>query len=249
MTIGIIGYGAFGRLLATLLPEDAGLRAFDCTPALIVPPARAASLEECCQSDIVIFAVPVQDLQDVLSLASPHLKPGTWVLDVASVKTLPARWMTDILPAHVDITATHPLFGPQSAARGLAGQKLVVCPIRGNREATLMSWAGRLGLDVVVTTPEAHDRDMAHVQALTHLIGRALVRTGRPDIQVRTHSYQHLRELAALIEHDSDALFAAIQQYNPHARNVVARFRSEMDGVLSALPDEMSGAPLAGDQD
>jgi len=231
MQTGLIGYGAFGQLLSSLVASD--VVAYDPAVPVQGEGVKAGSLAEVCASDVVVFCVPVQHLCDAIQEAAPLIKEEAWVLDVASVKVRPAEWMRQYLPAHVDITCTHPLFGPQSAARGLAGQKLVICPIRGDREAQLQQWAEGLGLQVVYSDPETHDREMAHVQALTHLIGRALVRTGRPDIQLRTQSYQHLRDLASLIEYDSDELFAAIQSYNPFAAETVASFQEQLIDVLA----------------
>ncbi len=74
-----------------------------------------------------------------------------------------------------------PLFGPQSANGGLSGLRFVVCPVRGGRYEQVAAFGRLLGLKVTVTTPEEHDREMAYVQALTHLIGRSLVNIGIPD--------------------------------------------------------------------
>ena len=143
--------------------------------------------------------------------------------------------MTEILPAHVDLVATHPLFGPQSARTGLDGLRLVVCPIRGDRHDKVAAFGRSLGLTVTVTTPEEHDREMAYVQALTHLIGRSLVNLGIPDEQLKTASYQHLLELCALIGADTFELFTAIQTQNPFAAEVVEKFVGEAQSLLEQV--------------
>jgi hypothetical protein len=75
----------------------------------------------------------------------------------------------------VHIVPTHPLFGPQSVARdGLAGRQLVICPARGDQHLKVAALGEELGLRVQITTAEEHDREMAYVQALTHLVGRTL---------------------------------------------------------------------------
>ena len=73
--------------------------------------------------EIVVVAVPVAVMPTVFKAIAPHLQPGALVVDVGSVKMLPAQWMTELLPDYVEIVATHPLFGPQSVARdGLPGE-------------------------------------------------------------------------------------------------------------------------------
>jgi prephenate dehydrogenase len=222
-------------LLEGLLPPQCEPLIHDPSPSARSSRGRLTAFEEAASAAIVVFCVPVQALEEALQHAAPFVQPGAWVMDVASVKTLPAQWMARHLPPHCAITATHPLFGPQSARRGLAGQRLVICPVRGARDPELEVFARSHGLDVIYSTPQDHDREMAHVQALTHLIGRALVRTGRPELILTTQSYEHLRDLSRLIEHDSDALFAAIQSFNPYAQQTVDRFRAEIAALMAGL--------------
>ncbi len=250
MRIGIVGFGQFGQLLARLLPRSATLLAYDAGnvgEAAKELNVACAPFAEVCAADIVALCVPVQALEKTIAAAAACVRPGAWVLDVASVKTLPAQWMADHFAPDVHLTATHPLFGPQSAKRSLKGQKLVICPIRGGREPILARYAGSLGLDVVCSDPGAHDLQMAHVQALTHLIGKAIVATGRPDIGLVTESYKHLIELSALVEFDTKELFSAIQCMNPHARATTARFKSAVNALLreaNALDDAQAKPPM-----
>ena len=135
----------------------------------------------------------------------------------------------------MDIVATHPLFGPQSAKDSLEGLRFVVCPVRGERHAGVAAYGRALGLTVTITTPREHDREMAYVQALTHLIGRSLVNLGIPDEQLKTPSYQHLLELCALIGADTFELFTAIQTQNPFAAEVAQAFVGEARSLLDQV--------------
>jgi prephenate dehydrogenase len=237
--VGLIGFGQFGQLAAQTLKAHFEVAVCDPAPATAALARElgvdVASLAAVAAREIVIFAVPVVAMEAVFRAAAPHLTPGALVIDVGSVKMLPARWMTEILPGHVDLVATHPLFGPQSARTGLDGLRLVVCPIRGERSEKVVAFGRALGLTVTVTTPEEHDREMAYVQALTHLIGRSLVNLGIPDEQLKTASYQHLLELCALIGADTFELFTAIQTQNPFAAEVVEKFVGEAQSLLDQV--------------
>lgn len=238
-TLGLIGFGQFGQLAAQVLKPHFDVCVADPAPAAVSTArdlgVESGSVADVASREIVIFAVPVVAMEAVFRAAAPHLRPGALVIDVGSVKMLPARWMTEILPAHVDLVATHPLFGPQSAKTGLEGLRLVVCPIRGDRHDKVVAFGRSLGLTVTVTTPEEHDREMAYVQALTHLIGRSLVNLGIPDEQLKTASYQHLLELCALIGADTFELFTAIQTQNPFAAEVVEKFVGEAQSLLDQV--------------
>ena len=112
---------------------------------------------------------------------------------------------------------------------------VTICPIRGERHERVAAFGRSLGLTVTVTTAEEHDREMAYVQALTHLIGRSLVNLGIPDEDLKTVSYQHLLELCALIGADTFELFTAIQTQNPFAAEVAHAFVDQAKSLLDQV--------------
>jgi prephenate dehydrogenase len=238
-SLGLVGFGQFGRLAARLLKAHFEVMVTDSAPGAKMAAREAGvafgTLEDVAAREVVVVAVPVAAMPAVFAALAAHLRPGTLVVDVGSVKMLPAQWMAEILPAHVDLVATHPLFGPQSAKAGLAGLRFVICPIRGDRHERVAAFANALGLTVTVTSAEEHDREMAYVQALTHLIGRSLVNLGIPDEQLKTASYQHLLELCSLIGADTFELFTAIQTQNPFAAEVAGAFVDQARSLLEQV--------------
>jgi prephenate dehydrogenase len=233
---GIIGFGRFGQLAAKHLRDHFAVTVTDTAEigdAAAAIGVTAGTLSEAAACDVVMLAVPVQSMATTVAAIAPLVQPGALVLDVASVKMLPARWMLEALPESVDIVATHPLFGPQSARSGLEGQPLVVCPVRGEAHHKVAEFGRKLGLAVSLTTAEEHDREMAYVQALTHLIGRALVNIRIPDEELKTSSYQHLLELCGLIRDDTKELFFAIQNLNPYAEEITRQFIAEANSLLA----------------
>jgi len=240
-TLGLIGFGQFGRLAAEKLKPHFDILVTDVADSSAEAAALGVafgSLQDAARREIVIVAVPVMAMKATFEAMAPDLQPGALVVDVGSVKVLPAQWMLEALPAHVDIVATHPLFGPQSAMTGLEGQRLVICPVRGDRHEKIAELAASFGLVPSITTPEEHDQEMAYVQALTHLIGRSLVNLGIPDEALKTTSYQHLLELCRLIGDDTFELFTAIQTLNPYAAEVVGAFVGEAQGLLQQVKGE-----------
>ncbi|WP_186419483.1 prephenate dehydrogenase [Bosea sp. CS1GBMeth4] len=226
-SVGLMGFGAFGRLIARHLEPHCRLLAFD--PALPADMAAggiiAADPAEIAACDIVILAVPVAALSGAIATLRPHLRRGAIVVDVGSVKIGPARTMLAELPGDVEIIGTHPLFGPQSGRDGIKGLKIAICPIRGASAWRIAAFLRRvLGLEVIMTTPEAHDREAALVQGLTHLIAKILVRMEPLPRRMTTASFDLLMQATEMVRHDSPAVFLAIEQANPHARPVRDRF-------------------------
>ena len=179
MTIGLIGYGRFGRLAATILASK--------TKVLVYDPSRMpsgridkrigrGSLEEVARQRIVVLAVPVSVLREVLHRICTRVVPGSVLIDVCAVKSKPVQWMSSILPPEVHVLGSHPLFGPDSFDGTLKGHRIVLCPVRGPKR--ILREAHRLlrraGLIVHVMTPDAHDQMMAETVFLTQFVGRVL---------------------------------------------------------------------------
>ena len=185
----------------------------------------------------VVLAMPVSRMEDIVRAIGPHLRSGALVLDVGSVKVLPAEIMRRGLPPHVGIVATHPLFGPQSARDGLRGLKVAVCPVRGDAAPRVAAFLRRaLGLHVILTTPEAHDREAAMVQGLTHLIAKVLVQMEPLPSRMTTRSFDLLMQGVGMVRYDAPEVFQAIEQANPYSTEVRRRFF----GLAAALDAELS---------
>ncbi|MEG1451752.1 prephenate dehydrogenase [Brevundimonas sp.] len=237
--LGLIGYGAFGKLTAQHLSAHFDVRAYDPLLAADDDYVTAVSLEDAAACPVVILAVPVGVLEQTLVQIAPMLTAGALVIDVGSVKVKPAEAMLRLLPDHVRIVGTHPLFGPQSAKDGLAGLRIAVCEVRGAKDARrTAAWCRKmLALKVFNVTPEDHDREAATVQGLTHLIARVLLKMEPLPTRMTTLSFERLMQGVDMVRHDSPAVYQAIERDNPFAASVRERFfelfdqaRGELDG-------------------
>jgi prephenate dehydrogenase len=251
-TVGILGFGAFGRLIAAHLDPHVSLVA--CDPALMPGKryqgrVRIGDTADVGRCDVVILAVPVGELSTAIAELRPHLRPGSTVVDVGSVKVRPIEVMKALLPADVEIVGTHPLFGPQSARHGIAGRKIAVCPVRGRSALRIAAFLrAALGLDVYLVSAEEHDRQAAIVQGVTHLIARVLVRMEPLPTELTTASFDHLMQATEMVRYDAASVYLAIERDNPYAAEIRGRFfmlaertRAELDqhgsaGATSASP-------------
>lgn len=231
-SVGIIGLGAFGRLMAEYLAPHVAVLAHDARAVEVPVGVEAASLARVSGCDIVILAVPVAAMRALCREIAPYLKPGALVMDVGSVKVEPAAILRDELPAHVDLIASHPLFGPQSVEQGTAGLKMVLCPLRGGRARRVAAFLRRVfGLTVLFATPEEHDREAAFTQGLTHLIARAMLRMEHLPDRITTRSFDLLRQAVEMVRHDAVGVSRAIEQANPFSAEARACFFAEMEAV------------------
>jgi prephenate dehydrogenase len=234
--IGVVGLGDFGRFAAAHLAQHFEVVAYDpAAPPGPILGVELAALATVATAEFVVLCVPVQRLQKVLGAIEPHLRKGACVADVGSVKMAPMGWLAELLPAHVDYFGTHPLFGPRSAEEGLEGNRIVVCPGRGDREDDVAEFLQEIGLYVIVTDPETHDRESARAQALAQYVGRALRTVESGEADITTYAADLLREVEAVVGDDSWKLFAAIQNLNPFAAEARAKLRASLDELEERL--------------
>lgn len=236
--LGIIGLGQFGRFAATRLAADLDVVAYDpVMPDTTLARVRLGTLADAAACEFVLVTVPVQALREVLDDVGPYLQTGACVLDACSVKIAPMQWLEEVLPPDVDYLGTHPLFGPSSAGDDLDGHRVVLCPGRGQHVECVAEYLRMLGLYVIVTDAETHDRESARAQALAQYLGRALGSIEAPDAGVATYAADLLREVEEIVAGDSWELFAAIQNLNPFAADARAELRAslaELDARLES---------------
>ncbi|MEJ2037965.1 MAG: prephenate dehydrogenase/arogenate dehydrogenase family protein [Desulfosarcinaceae bacterium] len=239
--IGLIGYGRFGRLSVRHLAQDFKVvvhtREEEKRQGIARAGGRLVSLAEACGQDIVILCVPISAMQSTLQTIAPLLSPGALVVDVCSVKVLPVQWMTDSLPETVEILATHPMFGPDSAAASLQGHKIVLCPhrIEEGRFSRIKSWLQGKGLNTLETTADEHDRQIAVSLALTHFIGRSLSQFGAKPLEIDTEGYKRLLHILGVVTNDTWQLFRDMNRYNPYAKEKREMFLQAIQEVNEGL--------------
>jgi prephenate dehydrogenase len=240
--LGILGAGSFGQFMVSHLAPHFAVELWDPADRRTACEALGASwtsFESCVSCDVVVPAVPVQLLEETLLRAAPRLRSGALWVDVASVKVIPVKLMQTLLPAGVLWAATHPMFGPQSGRGGIAGLKLVLCPLQ--EPPSLRPFLEQeLGLQVFTMTPEEHDREIAYIQGLTHWMARALREIQMPNFELATPAYRHLLAIEEILRQDSDALFLTIQRENPFAHEARAQLRARLDELERWIESDAS---------
>jgi prephenate dehydrogenase len=233
-TMGIVGFGRFGRLVATHLKDSFGLIVYDrndCREAASQVGVKTGPLEEVANSSIVVLCVPISQMEPVLREISPLVARECLVVDTCSVKEYPVSLMTSILPKTVEILGTHPLFGPDSAADGLYGKKIVLCPVRiENLKRTVVFLRG-LRLHVMICSPREHDQTMASTQTIVQFLGRAFLEMGLTHEIMATPGYDRLIRILEVVQHDTWELFRDLQTLNPHAKKVRQRLIESLTNI------------------
>lgn len=136
--------------------------------------------------DFLILATPVQSTVAVARLVAPRLRPGAIVTDVGSVKGAMVRDLEKLLPANVAFVGGHPIAGTERwGARAalpdlFVGQRCILTPTKRTKRQALRRVADfwrRLGAKVELMDPDLHDRVLAMVSHLPHVLVYSLVNT------------------------------------------------------------------------
>jgi len=240
-TIGIIGFGRFGSLAASILGKQATVFIYQEKITLEIKKrvkkinAHLASLEELANCDYIIIAVPISKTELMIKKLAPIVKPGTLVMDACSVKTYPCQWLKKYLPKDIETMGTHPMFGPVTTKFDfnaqtwvLADKQIVLCPLRISEKKLqeIKKFLEGLGLEVIITTPADHDKQNAKTLSLVHFLGRALVKAKIKEQKIFTPGYTDLLKIIPHTASDNWQLFFDMHNYNPFALDIRRKFIS-----------------------
>ncbi len=242
MTIGVYGLGRFGYFWASLLAEKYNVKGYSRRVKKKTPDGvEVISRKDLLRCDVIFLCVAISAMEEVLKEISPHVKPGTLIVDTCSVKVYPVKLMKSILPEDVFVLATHPMFGPDSGKRGVEGLPIVFCPVRVTREIE-KEWREifcSYKLRIIDMTPEKHDYNAAYTQGITHFIGRVLGDLHLELSPIATEGYKKLLEIIEQTCNDPFQLFIDLQHYNPSTeemrKNLYLSLRRVMDKFEASL--------------
>jgi prephenate dehydrogenase len=218
--IGIIGFGRFGQFAASILKDDFRVTVYDRRKLPCPKGIRWGTLSNVAAKPVLLLCVPISEIRKTCCSIRPFLIPGQLILDTCSVKRKPLQEMLRSLPKFVEILGSHPLFGPDSAKNGIHGLTIVLCRVRCRRLAKIRSYLQWKGLEVVVTTADRHDREMAKTQALFHFLARGVAQMGIRARRLSTPGPAKLFREFEDVQNDSLQLFHDLQTLNHHAPQV-----------------------------
>ncbi|MDR3351835.1 MAG: prephenate dehydrogenase/arogenate dehydrogenase family protein [Zoogloeaceae bacterium] len=148
---------------------------------------------ELVDADLALVATPVAQMPAVFARIAPCLGPRTVITDGGSTKTDVVQAARAALGDRIGrFVPAHPIAGTENSGAAAArrdlyqGRKVIVTALPENTNASQArvkrAWA-LCGADLHELTPEQHDRVLAAVSHLPHLLAFALVRdlAERPD--------------------------------------------------------------------
>jgi len=159
------------------------------------------------QSDLVILATPVGAFEKHLKAAAAALGRNTLITDVGSTKVRVERVARRILGPGGPFVGSHPMAGSEqkgvrfSRADLFVGASCIVTPTRDtppDAVDTIEAFWKTLGMRVVRRTPAAHDRAVARISHLPHLLASLMMlHPGNNDLEVSASGFRDVTRLAS----------------------------------------------------
>lgn len=190
--LGLIG-GSVGKALKSKNPAlriigiDVKTEIIETAKQLAIIDDGTTSIQKGIQNaELIYLAVPVQVIPEVLSRMLPHLKKEVIITDVCSTKENVVDIMKKSLPDTAHFVGGHPMAGSEkwglegvdellfeNAAYILTPDKLTDSHALTVVEDLVKS----LGAKIIYLSPEEHDKKVAAVSHLPHLIASTLMYT------------------------------------------------------------------------
>ncbi|MDP6755196.1 MAG: prephenate dehydrogenase/arogenate dehydrogenase family protein [Candidatus Marinimicrobia bacterium] len=237
-SIGIIGFGRFGKVLANILQKGFSIKAYDPKPSDAFPGVSFIDLETVLKEKVIFIAVSIRYFESVIQEIAPNLSEGTTILDVCSVKKHPAEIMEANLPDHVGIIATHPMFGPDSF---LSNNRLKMMMNNTRDTHDQFKFWKRFftdqGIQVMEMSPDQHDQLVAKTQGVTHFLGRMLKEYGIRKTAIDTQGFRDLLDLVDQTCNDTWELYTDLQLYNPYTDEMINKLKSATQSLDSRLKE------------
>ncbi len=194
------------------------------------------------ESRFIIICTPLRVTPSIIEEIAPHLRKGTIVMDICSVKSEICSAVENFLGPGTEYVSIHPMFGP--SVKNLEGQVVVIVPVKGEGFlGPLQTFLAKHHARTVCTTCKMHDYALGVVQCLTHFafiaVGTTLKDLDFDLKQSRSFSspvYELMVDMIGRILSGDPMMYAEIQMSNPYSAKIEEIFLSNV-GKLKAAVD------------
>jgi prephenate dehydrogenase len=232
-SIGIIGYGQFGKFVDEVFEQEFDTLVYSRTNG--VDNVKFFPIEEVCKADFVIPCVPIAKFRETLELIKPYLQPETVVVDVCSIKVYPKKCLKEVLPNQKAV-CTHPMFGPESFkhnGNSLKGFNLMVenLNLSSDEYSQLVSFLKqKLELNVVEMTSDEHDRLACEFHFTTLFVALGLKDLHLKRTSIDTSSARHMHDFIERVGQDK-GIMRDMYRYNPYCAQQLTKIEQSFAGI------------------
>ena len=245
-SISIIGAG--GRMgkwfVKYFLANGYEVTAYDAENEVTIKGAiKAASLVSAVlKADYVMLCTPTRRTPEIIRLIAKEMKRGAYLIEISSQKSKTSASLTK-MPSKVNPICIHPMFGP--GAKNIKGQHIISIPIKDAKKELSVAKSLFAGANFVTIDATEHDKKIAVILGLTHLINVAFANILAKDEKISLTekmsgtTFKAQKILTESIMTESPELIETIIS-NPEIRRVAEEFWRDIGRLLTSVQEGKS---------
>tara|TARA_B100001146_G_scaffold10612_1_gene8578 strand:- start:1121 stop:1972 length:852 start_codon:yes stop_codon:yes gene_type:complete len=189
--------------------------------------------------EYVLLSTPTKKTPEIIRLIAKEMKRDSFLIDITSQKSKTAIALGKI-PAKVTPVCIHPMFGP--GAKGVKNENIISIPIKDGKKELDVAKNLFPDADFVTIDSAAHDKKIAIILGLTHLINIAFANILAKDDKILLTqkmagtTFKAQKIIAESIMTESTELIETILS-NPEIRRVAEEFWRDIGLLLTSAQE------------
>jgi len=245
-TISILGIGGkMGKWFAKyFLENDFEVTGFDSENATNIKSVIQANslVGAVLKADYVILCTPTRRTPEIIRLIAKEMKRGAYLIEISSQKSKTSASLAK-MPAKINPICIHPMFGP--GIKKIKGQHIISIPIKDAKNELTVAKSLFPGANFVTIDTIEHDKKIAVILGLTHLINIAFANIIAKDDKTSLTekmsgtTFKVQKILTESIMTESPELIETIIS-NPEIRRVAEEFWKDIGRLLTSIQEGKS---------
>jgi len=199
------------------------------------------------QIDYVLLCTPTKNTPEIIRLISKEMKRGSYLIEISSQKSKVHQTLLKT-PSKVNPICIHPMFGP--GIKNIKGKNIIIVPIKDAQKELTATKLLFPGANFVTIDAVEHDKKIAVILGLTHLINIAFANILAKDDQISLTekmsgtTFKAQRIIAESILTESAELIETIVS-NPEVRRSGEEFWKDIGRLLTNSQEGKSEETIA----
>lgn len=191
------------------------------------------------RTDYVMLCTPTRRTPEIIRLIAKEMRRGTYLIDISSEKSKTVSALSKI-PAKINPVCIHPMFGP--GTRRLGGKNVISVPVKDAKKELAVAKSLFPDANFVTIDSSEHDKKIAVILGLTHLVNLAFANIISKDEKVSLTekmsgtTFKIQRILSESILTESPELIETIIA-NPEIRRAAEEFWKDVGRLLTAVQE------------
>ena len=199
------------------------------------------------KADYVLLSTPTKKTPEIIRLISKEMKRGACLIDIASQKSKTATALAK-MPTKISPICVHPMFGP--GTKTMKNQNIISIPIKDGKKELTAAKSLFVGANFVTIDSNEHDKKIALILGLTHLLNIAFANILAKDDKIKLTekmagtTFKAQKIISESILTESPELIETIIS-NPEIRRVAEEFWKDVGRLLTDAQEGKSEEIIA----